>query len=159
MTGSTAGRSGRNSPGCPPDARDDARADSGHTYDRSARRPDRSEAVMSVFDVGRRIRRVGLVSMHTSPLAQPGDGDAGGLNTYVTQTARHLAARGIEVEILTRATRSDQPCAASIAPGVLVRHVPAGPFEALDKRDLPGQLCTFAAGAVRLATGRERPGY
>ena len=114
---------------------------------------------MTGLDADRRIRRVGLVSMHTSPLAQPGDGDAGGLNTYVTQTARHLAARGIEVEILTRATRSDQPCAASIAPGVLVRHVPAGPFEALDKRDLPGQLCTFAAGAVRLATGRERPGY
>jgi len=114
---------------------------------------------MSVFDVGRRIRRVGLVSMHTSPLAQPGDGDAGGLNTYVTQTAGQLAARGIEVEILTRATRSDQPSTASLVPGVLVRHVPAGPFDALDKRDLPGQLCAFAAGAVRLAAGRERAGY
>ena len=114
---------------------------------------------MSVFDSDRRIRRVGLVSMHTSPLAQPGDGDAGGLNTYVTQTAGQLAARGIEVEILTRATRSDQPSTASLAPGVLVRHVPAGPFDALDKRDLPGQLCSFAAGAVRLAAGRERTGY
>src|SRR6478752_5720574 len=114
---------------------------------------------MSLLDPDRLIRRVGLVSMHTSPLAQPGDGDAGGLNTYVIQTARQLAARGVEVEILTRATRSDQPAAISLAPGVLVRHVPAGPFDALDKRDLPGQLCTFAAGAVRLAAGRDRAAY
>ena len=114
---------------------------------------------MSLLDPDRLIRRVGLVSMHTSPLAQPGDGDAGGLNTYVIQTARQLAARGVEVEILTRATRSEQPATASLAPGVLIRHVPAGPFDALDKRDLPGQLCTFAAGAVRLAAGRERARY
>lgn len=114
---------------------------------------------MITFDTDRPIRRVGLVSMHTSPLAQPGDGDAGGLNTYVIQTARQLAARGVEVEILTRATRSDQPAATPLSPGVLVRHVQAGPFDALDKRDLPGQLCTFAAGAVRLATGRDRAAY
>src|SRR6478609_5794821 len=77
---------------------------------------------MSLLDPDRLIRRVGLVSMHTSPLAQPGDGDAGGLNTYVIQTARQLAARGVEVEILTRATRSQQPATASLEPGVLIRH-------------------------------------
>src|SRR6478735_9825103 len=69
--------------------------------------PTGARPVMSVLDRDRGIRRVGLVSMHTSPFAQPGDGDAGGLNTYVIQTAGQLAVRGIEVEILTRATRSD----------------------------------------------------
>ena len=36
-------------------------------------------------------RRVALVSVHTSPLAQPGTGDAGGMNVYVWQTAQRLA--------------------------------------------------------------------
>ncbi len=42
-------------------------------------------------------RRVALISVHTSPLAQPGTGDAGGLNVYVWQTAIRLARRGVQV--------------------------------------------------------------
>ena len=49
-------------------------------------------------------RRVAVLSVHTSPLSQPGTGDAGGLNVYVLQTALHLARRGVEAEIFTRAT-------------------------------------------------------
>lgn len=99
-----------------------------------------------------------LVSLHTSPLAQPGTGDAGGMNVYVAQTARRLAARGIEVEIFTRATSSLQLPQDPAWPGVTVRHVVAGPFEGLDKNDLPGQLCSFAAGVMR-AEARQDPGY
>lgn len=95
------------------------------------------------------LRRVAMVSMHTSPLTQPGAGDAGGLNVYVLEAARRLAARGIEVEIFTRATSSAQESVAHPAPGVLVRHVTAGPYEGLIKEDLPGQLCAFAAGVMR----------
>src|SRR6476660_10384784 len=95
------------------------------------------------------IRRLAAISLHTSPLAQPGTGDAGGMNVYVDQTSRRLAARGVEVEIFTRATSSDQPPVAELAPGVLVRHIVAGPFEGLDKEELPGQLCSFAAGVMR----------
>ena len=47
-----------------------------------------------------------MISLHTSPLDQPGTGDAGGMNVYVVELARRLAARGIAVEIFTRATRS-----------------------------------------------------
>jgi D-inositol-3-phosphate glycosyltransferase len=90
-----------------------------------------------------------MVSVHTSPLEQPGTGDAGGLNVYVIETARRLAARGTAVEIFTRATASDCPPVAEVEPGVLVRHVAAGPFEGLSKNDLPGQLCAFAAGLLR----------
>lgn len=94
-------------------------------------------------------RRVATISMHTSPLEQPGTGDAGGLNVYVVETAKRLAAAGIEVEIFTRATSSDLPPSAELAPGVTVRHVVAGPFEGLAKQDLPAQLCAFSNGVLR----------
>ena len=105
-----------------------------------------------------RPRRLALISVHTSPLAQPGTGDAGGMNVYVWQTARRLAARGIEVEIFTRATSSADQLVVPAAPGVLVRHVEAGPFDGLDKRDLPGQLCAFTANVLR-AEAAQAPGY
>ena len=103
-------------------------------------------------------RRVAVLSVHTSPLAQPGTGDAGGLNVYVLQTALHMARRGVEVEIFTRATSSADPAVVPVAPGVLVRNVIAGPFEGLDKYDLPTQLCAFTAGVLR-AEANHDPGH
>jgi D-inositol-3-phosphate glycosyltransferase len=102
-------------------------------------------------------RRIATVSMHTSPLEQPGTGDAGGLNVYVVEVARRLAARGVEVDIFTRAVSRQQPPAVELAPGVLVRHLPAGPFEDLDKTDLPGQLCQFTFELLR-AEAAHAPG-
>ncbi len=52
------------------------------------------------------VRRVAMVSVHTSPLDQPGTGDAGGMNVYVVELSKRLAAAGIEVDIFTRATSS-----------------------------------------------------
>lgn len=52
--------------------------------------------------------RVAMISLHTSPLDQPGTGDAGGMNVYVLELAKRLAARNIEVEIYTRATSSSR---------------------------------------------------
>ena len=94
-------------------------------------------------------RRIATISVHTSPLDQPGTGDAGGLNVYVVEVARQLARRGIEVEIFTRAVCPDTPPAVEMAPGVLVRNVVAGPFEELDKNALPGQMCEFTFGVLR----------
>jgi D-inositol-3-phosphate glycosyltransferase len=94
-------------------------------------------------------RRIATVSVHTSPLEQPGTGDAGGLNVYVVEVAKRLAARGVEVDIFTRAVSRDLPPVAELAPGVLVRHLAAGPFEDLDKADLPGQLCHFTFEVLR----------
>ncbi len=99
-----------------------------------------------------------MLSVHTSPLAQPGTGDAGGMNVYVLQSALHLARRGVEVEIFTRATASADPPVVRVAPGVLVRNVVAGPFEGLDKYELPTQLCAFAAGVLRAEAAHD-PGY
>jgi len=103
-------------------------------------------------------RRVAVLSVHTSPLEQPGTGDAGGMNVYVVETAVRMAQRGVAVEIFTRATASEQPPMDEFAPGVLVRHVTAGPFEGLAKNDLPGQLCAFTAGVLR-TEARHEPGY
>ncbi|MER5321925.1 D-inositol-3-phosphate glycosyltransferase [Streptosporangium roseum] len=97
----------------------------------------------------RRVSRVATISMHTSPLDQPGTGDAGGMNVYIVEAARRLAQLGVEVEIFTRQTSRDLPPVAEITPGVSVRHVTAGPYEELDKGDLPGQLCGFLSGVLR----------
>lgn len=105
------------------------------------------------------MQRVALLSVHTSPLAQPGTGDAGGMNVYVLQSALHLARRGVAVEVFTRATSSADPPVQHVAPGVLVRNVVAGPFEGLDKNDLPTQLCAFAAGVLRAEAAHEAGYY
>jgi len=99
-------------------------------------------------------RRVAMLSIHTSPLDQPGTGDAGGMNVYVVETARRLAAAGTEVEIFTRGTSSQLPSSVELAPGVLVRHITAGPYEGLVKNDLPGQLCAVTAGVMRVEAAR-----
>lgn len=102
--------------------------------------------------------RVAVLSVHTSPLEQPGTGDAGGMNVYISQTAKRMAERGVAVEIFTRATSSELPPVAELAPGVSVRHVPAGPYEGLTKGELPAQLCAFTAGVLR-TEARHEPGY
>ena len=107
----------------------------------------------------RRPRRVVMLSVHTSPLHQPGTGDAGGMNVYIVQLARKLAARGVEVEVFTRATSGDLPPTVELAPGVLVRHVAAGPYEGLAKEQLPAQLCAFTHGVMQVWAGHRPDHY
>jgi D-inositol-3-phosphate glycosyltransferase len=95
------------------------------------------------------VNRVATISMHTSPLEQPGTGDAGGMNVYIVESAKRLAQLGVEVEIFTRATARDLPPVTELAPGVLVRHLTAGPYEVLARADMPGQLCAFLSGVLR----------
>ncbi|MEU2347189.1 D-inositol-3-phosphate glycosyltransferase [Modestobacter sp. NPDC049651] len=103
-------------------------------------------------------RRVATLSVHTSPLDQPGAGDAGGMNVYVVEVSRRLAERGIAVDVFTRATSSELPPVVEMSPGVTVRHVTAGPFEGLGKQELPGQLCAFTAAVMREEAQHE-PGH
>ncbi|MBC7678249.1 MAG: glycosyltransferase, partial [Pseudorhodobacter sp.] len=105
-----------------------------------------------------RPRRVAVLSVHTSPLEQPGTGDAGGMNVYVVETSKRLADLGVEVEVFTRATSSDLPPVVELAPGVTVRHLTAGPFEGMGKEDLPSQLCALTSGVLR-AEARREPGW
>ena len=103
-------------------------------------------------------RRIATLSVHTSPLEQPGTGDAGGMNVYIVEVSKRLAGLGVEVEIFTRATSSGLPQVVEMAPGVYVRHVTAGPFEGLSKEELPSQLCAFTNGVLR-AEAAHPPGY
>ncbi|WP_437440533.1 D-inositol-3-phosphate glycosyltransferase [Nocardioides eburneus] len=95
------------------------------------------------------IERVAMISLHTSPLDQPGTGDAGGMNVYVLELSKRLAREGIAVDIFTRATSSRLDPLVEACDGVVVRHVHAGPFEGLSKAELPGQLCVFAREVLR----------
>lgn len=110
-------------------------------------------------DVARPVRRLAMISLHTSPLDQPGTGDAGGMNVYVIELARRLARQGIEVDVFTRATSSALPPVVEAADGVLVRHVHAGPYEGLAKDALPGQLCVFAREVLRTEAVQPRGHY
>jgi len=98
-----------------------------------------------------RAPRIAMLSVHTSPLAQPGIGDAGGMNVYITELACALAQLGAQVDIFTRRTAPEQPDCVQLAEGVLVRHITAGPFEGLKKDDLPGQVCYFSQALWRSA--------
>jgi len=99
-----------------------------------------------------------MISLHTSPLDQPGTGDAGGMNVYVVELSKQLAELGIEVDVFTRATTSALPPRIELMPGVMVRNVAAGPYEGLTKNELPAQLCTFARAVLR-AEAIHEPGW
>ncbi|MDQ0677578.1 D-inositol-3-phosphate glycosyltransferase [Arthrobacter pascens] len=91
------------------------------------------------------IRRVALLSLHTSPMEQPGSGDAGGMNVYIRELASALAETGVEVEIFTRSTSAGQPAVEHPGPGVCVHNVLAGPPRKIPKEDLPGLLHSLVA--------------
>ncbi|HYL50914.1 MAG TPA: glycosyltransferase [Acidimicrobiia bacterium] len=73
------------------------------------------------------VRRVAVFSMHTSPLAQPGSGDGGGMNVYVRALASALTRSGVECDVYTRAETPAQPAIVQVEPGFRVLHVDAGP--------------------------------
>ncbi|MEO6310224.1 MAG: glycosyltransferase [Leifsonia sp.] len=77
--------------------------------------------------------RIALISLHTSPGAEPGSGDAGGMNVVVRHQAEALGALGHSVEILTRRSSPDQPRETQLAPGVTLRFLSAGPAASVPK--------------------------
>lgn len=100
-----------------------------------------------------------MISLHTSPLDQPGTGDAGGMNVYVLELARRLAEQGIEVDVFTRATSSSLDPVVQVDTGVRVLHITAGPFEGLGKAELPGQMCVFAREVLRMEAAQPAGHY
>jgi D-inositol-3-phosphate glycosyltransferase len=93
------------------------------------------------------VRRVAMLSVHTSPLAQPGSGDGGGMNVYVRSLASALSRAGVECDVLTRSEDGRQPKIVEIEPGVRVVHVRAGPAAPVDKHELPSFIDEFVAQA------------
>ena len=83
-----------------------------------------------------------MLSFHTSPLAQPGVGDSGGMNVYVRELVAVLAHAGVEATTYTREWRSGLPREVLVEPNHRVVHVPAGRFD-LPKEELEGMVPTF----------------
>ena len=77
--------------------------------------------------------------VHTSPLDQPGAGDAGGMNIYVVESAERMAAMGVSVDIFTRRHSPDLPDTVELSPGVRVRHLNIGAHSAT-KEELPALI-------------------
>jgi D-inositol-3-phosphate glycosyltransferase len=89
--------------------------------------------------------RVAMISMHTSPLATPGMGDAGGLNVYVSELARRLGERGLKVDVFTRRDTPDVPDIVDVHEHTRVIHLKAGPAEHVAKEALPLLTEEFSA--------------
>jgi D-inositol-3-phosphate glycosyltransferase len=89
------------------------------------------------------VRNMAIVSLHTSPLAQPGTGDSGGMNVYVRSLASALTRAGVACDIYTRAEHPRQPPVVVVEPSLRVLHVPAGPRGPLVKEALPGVVDEF----------------
>src|SRR5438067_3268439 len=86
--------------------------------------------------------------MHTSPLAQPGSGDGGGMNVYVRELSAALARAGVECEVYTRAEDGRQPSVVNVEPGLRVHHVPAGPVAPVAKEALPSLVPEFTERVI-----------
>ena len=90
--------------------------------------------------------RVAMLSVHTSPLAQPGGGDAGGMNVYIRALASALARAGVMVDVLTRAEHPEQPPVVVVEPGFRVLHVDAGPRAPVPRGAFPELVAPFSDG-------------
>lgn len=98
------------------------------------------------------VRRVALLAVHTSPLAQPGTGDGGGLNVFVLQTARRLAARGVQVDVFTRRADPEQPATEHLADRLELHRLDTGRPGPMTKHDLASRLCAFVNALQRHPT-------
>lgn len=95
------------------------------------------------------IQRVAMISLHTSPVDQAGTGDAGGLNVAVLGVATELAARQVQVDLVTRATA--EPGSRQVLPGVTLHELAAGPRGVLPKGRLSEVTDPFGEAVARLA--------
>jgi D-inositol-3-phosphate glycosyltransferase len=86
---------------------------------------------------------VAVLSLHTSPLSQPGTGDAGGMNVYVRELSASLAQAGVDVRVYVRTWDADLPRRVPVEPGLEVVHVDAGAPD-LPKERLPEVVDAFA---------------
>src|SRR5438128_8129461 len=93
--------------------------------------------------------RIAVVSLHTSPLDQPGTGDSGGMNVYIRSVAERLAAQGVDVDVFTRCRGRGVPDVEEILPGHRLIQVQAGPCSPIPKEYLPRFLPAFLGNVLQ----------
>ena len=98
-------------------------------------------------------QRLAVLSFHTSPLAPLGGRESGGMNVYVREVSAHLARGGPAVDVFTRRTDPFQPAVLTMAPGVRLVHIDAGPPQRLEKEELHPLADEFARGVADFARG------
>src|SRR5713226_3153983 len=103
------------------------------------------------------VRRVAMLSVHTSPLAQPGAGDGGGMNVYVRSLASNLARAGVPCDVLTRAEHAEQPPVVEVERGFRVVHIVAGPIAPVPKQALLDLVDPFADAALAFVAEQPAP--
>lgn len=94
------------------------------------------------------IRQVAFLAMHSSPLSQPGTGDAGGMNVYIDELARAMAARGVRTVVFTRRSDPRQPEVVEPERGYRVVHLSAGPARPMGIADMAPLVGWFATRVV-----------
>lgn len=93
--------------------------------------------------------RVAVVSLHTSPLDQPGSGDAGGMNVFIRAAADRVAAHGVDVDVFTRCRGQGLREVEELGGGSRLIQVKAGPCAPMPKEELPRYLPEFLGGVLR----------
>ncbi|MFZ0172330.1 MAG: glycosyltransferase [Acidimicrobiales bacterium] len=99
------------------------------------------------------MRRLAVLSLHTSPLAQPGSGDGGGMNVYVRELSTALARAGVACDVYTRRDGEDVPDTVFVEPGFAVHHLRAGPATSVPKERLHEHVEEFTEGVIDHLTG------
>ncbi|MCH7788358.1 MAG: glycosyltransferase [Acidobacteria bacterium] len=89
--------------------------------------------------------RVAMLSLHSSPLTQPGVGDSGGMNVYVRELASSLAQAGLHTDVYVRRWDEEVADEVLVEPGFRVVHVEAGAPH-LPKEALAGVVDQFLRG-------------
>ena len=93
--------------------------------------------------------RIAMVSEHASPLATLGGVDAGGQNVHVAALASAMVKLGHAVTVFTRRDDPSLPERITMASGVVVRHVTAGPARTIPKDDIYPCVSVLADGLRR----------
>lgn len=93
------------------------------------------------------VASLAVLSLHSSPLAQPGTGDSGGMNVYVRELAASLAQAGVDTTVYVRRWADDLPREVAVEPGFRVVHLDAGAID-LPKEQLPDTVDAFADALV-----------
>jgi len=103
------------------------------------------------------MKRIGVISVHTCPLAALGGKETGGMNVYVREVARHLGQLGLEVDVFTRSQTPDVPTVVALGPGARVLHIEAGPRRPVPPAEIVADLDQFTDGVVAFqrCTGAE----
>jgi len=94
------------------------------------------------------IERVAYISLHTSPLLQPGSGYAGGMNVYLHELSIAMADRGVDVVVFTRRVDPAAPTVVDVRPGYRVVHIDAGPPQPLTMAAMPRVVGEFTDNTI-----------